>query len=198
MTRLLIMGAPGAGKGTQAARLAIELSVPAISTGDMFRDQVKLASRLGRQVQDIIAAGDYVPDALTNEIVDERLTQDDASTGFILDGYPRTADQVAHLDLLLQTQGTKLDAVIHLEIDMKQLLSRLLKRADTQGRVDDSPQTIQHRVETYNSTTGPLLEKYKSRGRMISVDGLAPMEEVTEEILRALHQRCMLTACVRA
>ena len=189
MTRLLIMGAPGAGKGTQAARLALELSVPAISTGDMFRDQVKLESNLGRQVQDIIAAGDYVPDALTNEIVDERLTQDDASTGFILDGYPRTADQVTHLDLLLETQGTHLDALIHLEIDMKQLLSRLRNRADTQGRADDSPQTIQHRVKTYDMTTGPLLEEYKSRGRMISVDGLAPMEEVTEAILHALHQR---------
>lgn len=183
------MGAPGAGKGTQAARLAVALGLPAISTGDMFRDQVKRESTLGKQVQNIIAAGDYVPDSLTNTIVNERLAELDASTGFVLDGYPRTTDQVTHLDQLLTTQGTHLDAVIHLEVDVDQLLGRLSKRADEQGRADDTPQTIQHRVATYDLATGPVLEKYKHRGLMISVNGIAPVEDVTRTILHALEAR---------
>ena len=138
MTRLLLVGPPGAGKGTQAAILAETFGVPAISTGDIFRSNVANETPLGLQVKAIMEAGEYVPDALTNEIVADRLSQADSRAGFLLDGYPRTIDQVKELDRILAADGTALDVVVLLEADTDVVVARLLKRANEQGRADDT------------------------------------------------------------
>ena len=136
--RLIILGPPGAGKGTQATRIAERLSIPAISTGDIFRTNIKEQTELGRRVESILASGGYVPDEVTNEIVADRLSWPDAEHGFLLDGYPRTAGQVEALDAMLARQGHALDAVLELTVDEDAVVERLLKRAEIEGRSDDS------------------------------------------------------------
>ena len=189
MSRLLIVGPPGAGKGTQAARLSENYGIPAIATGDIFRHNIKNQTPLGIEVKAIVDAGDYVPDSLTNALVASRLEEDDAREGFLLDGYPRTLDQVAFLDQLLASKGQGLDAVIQLVADTDAVVTRLRKRAIEQGRVDDSEEAIRHRQEVYARETTPLISVYRDRGLLIEVDGLGAIDEVSARIAEALTGR---------
>jgi adenylate kinase len=189
MARLLIVGPPGAGKGSQAARLAGILAVPAISTGDIFRDHVRNKTPLGLQVESIMKTGEYVPDSLTNDLVRDRLSQEDCGGGFLLDGYPRTAQQVDELDAILEASGDSLDAVVHLHAEVDELVARLSHRAVEQGRVDDTPEVIRHRIDVYQRATAPLLEIYRERGLLCSIDGLGAIPDVTQSILQGLSTR---------
>lgn len=184
--RLIIMGAPGAGKGTQAPSIATHYGIPAISTGDIFRANVKQKTPLGLKVEAIMAAGDYVPDELTEQIVADRLDQDDAQSGFLLDGFPRTLHQVGALDDYLAEHGHHLDAVLSLSVDTEALIQRLLKRAQIEGRADDSEETIRHRMDVYQQDTSPLIDDYRDRGLLIEVDGDGQIAEVSERIFAAL------------
>lgn len=187
--RLLLIGPPGAGKGTQAARLTTELGVPAISTGDIFRANVKNETELGLQAKRYMDAGEYVPDSLTNDLVRSRLSEADAAEGFLLDGYPRTEDQVNELDDILTAQGASLDAVVLIEADQEELVQRLHKRALEQGRSDDTEEVIRHRLEVYTEQTQPLIDIYRERGLLVTVDGLGAVDEVTRRILDGLAAR---------
>lgn len=189
MTRLLIVGPPGAGKGTQASRITTAYGIPDISTGDIFRANIKNETPLGLQVKAIVDAGDYVPDSLTNQLVTDRLGEADAAGGFLLDGYPRTLAQVDFLDELLASQGQKLDAVIQLVADQDEIVSRLTKRALEQGRADDSEEAIRHRQEVYVRETSPLVDVYRDRGLLVEVDGLGEIDEVADRVRAALAER---------
>ena len=186
MTRLIIFGAPGAGKGTQATRIAQNLGIPAISTGDIFRYNIKNETALGLQVKEILASGAYVPDEVTNAIVRDRLDQPDAVGGFLLDGYPRTQAQVTELDDMLAVQGTSLDAVLELTVDVDEVVKRLLKRAELDGRADDTEDVIRHRLKVYDDETAPLAALYRERGLLHQVDGMGEMDTVAERIQTVL------------
>jgi adenylate kinase len=186
LTRLIIFGAPGAGKGTQAARIAGSLGIPAISTGDIFRDNIKNETALGLQVKEILASGAYVPDEVTNAIVRDRLDQPDAVAGFLLDGYPRTQAQVAELDDMLVAAGTSLDAVLELTVDTDEVVQRLLKRAEIAGRADDTEDVIRHRLDVYVQETAPLAALYRERGLLHQVDGMGEMDVVTQRLQAVL------------
>jgi adenylate kinase len=188
-TRLLIVGPPGAGKGTQAKLIASAFGIPAISTGDIFRDNIKNGTELGQQVQSIVSSGGYVPDSLTNEIVRDRLHQDDAAGGFLLDGYPRTTEQVTELDRILGESGVSLDAVVLLVADTDEVVKRLLKRAVDQGREDDTEDVIRHRQDVYLEQTEPVIALYRERGLVAEVDGLGTVDEVAARVRDALAQR---------
>ena len=185
-TRLLLIGPPGAGKGTQASRLASAFAVPAISTGDIFRDNVANQTELGLKVKSIMDAGEYVPDDITNAIVADRLREPDAKNGFLLDGYPRTPDQVAELDRVLAAEYEPLNAVVLIDADPDEVVARLLKRAAEQGRADDTEGVIRHRMSVYSAQTAPLIDLFEERGLLVRVDGLGSVDEVTERILNAL------------
>ncbi|WP_298226581.1 adenylate kinase [Gryllotalpicola sp.] len=187
--RLLIVGPPGSGKGTQAQFIADRYGVPAISTGDIFRANIKNETPLGLEVKAITARGEYVPDEITNRIVADRLAEADAANGFLLDGYPRTTGQVAFLDELLAASGARLDAVIQLEAETDEVVSRLLKRAVEQGRSDDSEEVIRHRLDVYASETAPLLSLFGERGLLVAVDGLGAIDDVTARISEGLAER---------
>ncbi|MFP7762172.1 adenylate kinase [Marisediminicola sp. LYQ134] len=189
MTRLLIVGPPGAGKGTQAAQIARTYGIPAIATGDIFRHNIKNRTELGQKVQAIVDAGDYVPDELTNELVAARLTEPDALDGFLLDGYPRTLDQVTFLDELLASKDQALDAVVQLVADTDEVVSRLRRRAVDQGRLDDSEDAIRHRQEVFARETAPIVAGYSERGLLVEVDGLGAIDEVGQRISTALLER---------
>ena len=189
MSRFLLIGAPGAGKGTQAEQLASTFGIPAISTGDIFRYNVKNETELGKQAKAFMDRGEYVPDSLTNDLVRDRLSQADAASGFLLDGYPRTGDQVIELDAILDAQGAKLDVVIQLTADTDEVVRRLLNRAIEQGRADDTEPVIRRRLEVYEEQTAPLISVYASRGIVIMIDGLGEVAEVTGRILEALAAR---------
>ncbi|WP_223691795.1 adenylate kinase [Leifsonia poae] len=197
MTRMLIVGPPGAGKGTQASRITGTYGIPDISTGDIFRANIKNQTPLGVQVKAIVDAGDYVPDSLTNELVKNRIAEEDARAGFLLDGYPRTLEQVHYLDELLHANGQKLEAVIQLVADQEEIVSRLTKRAQEQGRADDSEEAIRHRQQVYLRETSPLVDVYRERGLLIEVDGLGEIDEVAERIKSALTERGILPASER-
>jgi len=186
VSRLILVGPPGAGKGTQAARLAEHLGVPAISTGDIFRANVAQHTTLGQTAQRYMDAGEYVPDEVTNAMVADRLAQPDAVGGFLLDGYPRTEAQVGELDRMLSEAGVSLDAVVELTADIDELVARLLKRAAEQGRSDDTESVIRRRQEVYAEQTAPLVGLYEARGLLVRVDGLGGIDEVTERVLTAL------------
>lgn len=188
MSRFLIVGPPGVGKGTQAARISEGFGIPTISTGDIFRSNIAQGTELGKQVKAIVDAGDYVPDTLTNALVEDRLNSADAAQGFLLDGYPRTPDQVKHLDALLAAQGHALDAVIRLLADREEIVRRLRKRALEQGRADDSEEAIRHRQEVYQRETEPVVAMYRDRGVLVEIDGLGEIEEVTERIFARLAE----------
>ena len=189
MIRLLLIGAPGAGKGTQAEKLSAAYKIPAISTGDIFRHNVKNETELGKQAKAFMDRGEYVPDSLTNDLVRDRLSQADAKEGFLLDGYPRTAEQVTELDSILEAAGTKLDVVVQLTADTDEVVRRLLNRAIEQGRADDTEDVIRRRLEVYEEQTAPLTSVYASRGLLVTVDGLGEVDEVTGRILEALNAR---------
>ncbi len=185
--RLLILGPPGAGKGTQASRIAERFGVPAISTGDIFRANIKGGTPLGKKVQDILAAGQYVPDEVTNEIVADRLAQEDAQGGFLLDGYPRTPAQVEALDGMLADAGQQLDAVLELTVPPDEVVQRLLKRAQIEGRADDTEDVIRERMAVYTRETQPLSDTYAARGLLREVDGTGDMDEVFARLEGALE-----------
>jgi adenylate kinase len=184
--RLIMLGPPGAGKGTQAARVSQAHGVPAISTGDIFRANIKNETPLGLQVREITASGGYVPDQVTNAIVRDRLAEADAATGFLLDGYPRTTGQVEALDAMLADAGHALDAVVELTVDTDEVVQRLLARAVEQGRADDTEEVIRERMRLYAEETAPLAAVYLERGLLTQVDGMGAVEEVTARIEAAL------------
>ena len=194
MTRLLILGPPGAGKGTQSARLLETYSIPAIATGDIFRQNIKDETPLGVEVKAIVDAGDYVPDSLTNALVKSRLEEQDAVDGFLLDGYPRTLEQVSYLDGLLEAKSRSLDAVIQLVADQEEVVARLRKRAIAQGRTDDTEEAIRHRQQVYSRETTPLIAVYGDRGLLIEVDGLGEIDDVSSRISEALSSRGIVPA----
>ncbi|MDJ1370092.1 adenylate kinase [Gulosibacter molinativorax] len=182
---MLIVGAPGAGKGTQATGLAEAYGVPAISTGDIFRANIKNGTELGKRVQEITAQGQLVPDSLTNDLISDRLSQADVEPGFLLDGYPRTVGQVEFLTSLLGDDAA-IDAVVQLVTDTDAVVERLLKRAQEQGRVDDTEEIIRHRQEVYQAETAPVIDVYAARGVVVEVDGMGSVDEVASRILEAL------------
>lgn len=172
------MGPPGAGKGTQAVSLASQLGIPHVSTGDIFRSNVSAETELGLLAKKYMDAGEYVPDAVTNEMVKHRLAEPDAKAGFLLDGYPRTVAQVAELDSILSKLGSKVDLVIELTVDIDEVVNRLVQRAKDQGRTDDSETVIRRRLEVYAEQTAPLIEAYRARGLLKVVDGMGEIEQV--------------------
>jgi adenylate kinase len=184
--RLLIMGPPGAGKGTQAKFIADHFGIPAISTGDIFRANVSQGTPLGVEAKRFMDAGEYVPDEVTNRMVRNRIDESDAEHGFLLDGYPRTLAQVEELDGMIEFTGHQLDAVVVLTVDSEEIVQRLLQRAQTEGRADDTEDVIRRRQEVYVEQTQPLIEVYKARGLVHEVDGLGDVDDVTKRIFHAL------------
>jgi len=184
--RLLIMGPPGAGKGTQAKFIADRHGIPAISTGDIFRANVSQGTPLGVEAKKYMDAGEYVPDEVTNLMVRDRIDEEDARPGFLLDGYPRTLAQVEELDGMIAFTGHRLDAVIVLTVDDEVLIHRLLQRSALEGRADDTEDVIRRRQEVYNEQTAPLIDVYRERGLLVEVDGLGEIDDVTARILQAL------------
>jgi adenylate kinase len=183
--RLVILGPPGAGKGTQAKRIAAKFDIPAISTGDIFRANIADRTELGLLVDEIVKAGKYVPDELTNDLVRNRLLEADCDGGFLLDGYPRTSAQVEELDAILAGRGHAVDVVLELTVDVDEVVKRLHKRAETEGRPDDTVDVIRHRQNVYVEQTAPLVGVYSDRGLLLKVDGMGEVDEVTERILTA-------------
>jgi adenylate kinase len=184
--RLILMGPPGAGKGTQARFIAERYGIPAISTGDIFRANVSRGTDLGLEAKKFMDAGEYVPDEVTNKMVRNRIAEDDARDGFLLDGYPRTLAQVDELDGMVQASEHEIDAVVVLTVDEEELIQRLLQRARTEGRADDTEEVIRRRQEVYAEQTAPLIDVYRGRGILLEVDGLGEIDEVTDRILGAL------------
>ena len=184
--RILFMGPPGAGKGTQAALVADHFGVVHLSTGDIFRASVAAGTELGVTAKRYMDAGEYVPDSVTNAMVRARLGESDVEGGFLLDGYPRTVDQVAELDDILADLGTKLDGVVVLQVDLEELIGRLLERARTSGRTDDTEDVIRHRQQVYAEQTAPLLALYSERGLVFEVDGRGTVDDVSQRIWGAI------------
>ena len=187
--RMVLLGPPGAGKGTQAVRICERLGIPAISTGDIFRANVAGGTELGKQAKAYMDRGEYVPDSVTNAMVKNRLAADDAASGFLLDGYPRTEAQVGELDAMLAGSGLSLDVVVEITADSEVVVERLLKRAGEQGRADDTEPVIRRRLEVYAEQTAPLIDVYEQRGLVRRVDGMAPIDEVTAALREALGAR---------
>lgn len=177
----MFIGPPGAGKGTQADRVAERLGIPHISTGDMFREHASRGTELGEKVEKIMAAGEYVPDEITVRMLEERIERPDAALGFILDGFPRTPGQVASLDSLIGEYG--LDRVVVFKVDQDELMERMLAR----GRADDTAETIRNRFDIYMEQTQPLLDIYEERGKTVEVNGIGDIDEVTQRILAVLN-----------
>lgn len=187
MTRMLIMGPPGSGKGTQASRIADKLGIVAISTGDIFRYNVKELTELGQEAKKYIDNGDFVPDEVTNRMVEDRLNRDDVAHGFLLDGYPRTAGQVEALDEMLKAKGQSLTAVLELEVPDEEIVTRLLARAETEGRADDTEEVIKHRLELYHKETAETINSYVEQGIVARVDGTGQIDDITERLLQAVY-----------
>ena len=189
MNRVLVMGPPGSGKGTQAVTIAAHCGIPAISTGDLFRAHVADHTPLGERARPFLDAGEYVPDEVTNEMVCERLSRDDCRRGFLLDGYPRTLEQVATLDKILAESDVALDTVLALRVDEEELVRRLVQRARVEQRSDDTEAVIRRRQEVYAEETAPLLAEYDARGLLVTVDGAGSVHEVAARIFEALGIR---------
>ena len=185
--RIILMGPPGAGKGTQAKVVAEHFGIPAISTGDIFRANVSDGTDLGLKAKQYMDSGEYVPDEVTNLMVRNRIDEPDAEPGFLLDGYPRTVAQVEELDGMIKFTGHELDAVVVLTVDEEELVQRLLQRAETDGRSDDTEDVIRRRQEVYADQTKPLIEVYRDRNLLIEVDGMGEVDNVTERIFAALE-----------
>ena len=184
--KIILMGPPGAGKGTQAKIIAERLAIPAISTGDIFRKNVSEETDLGREAKRYMDAGDYVPDEITNAMVRDRVAEDDAVDGFLLDGYPRTLSQVEELDSMLEAVGSSLDAVVVLTVDADEIVQRLLQRAEVEGRADDTEDVIRRRQEVYLEQTEPLIGVYRERRIVCEIDGMGEVDDVTKRIFDAL------------
>src|SRR3954466_6626493 len=186
--RLILMGPPGAGKGTQAKVIAEPSQSPAISTGGIFRQNVAPRPELGVEAQRYMEAGDYVPDQITNAMVRDRLGEEDAQRGFLLDGYPRTLPQVGELDCILDEYGYALDVVVSLTADQDELVGRLLQRAKVEGRSDDTEEVIRRRQEVSEEQTAPLISVYEDKGLLLRVDGMGEVETVGKRIAAGLDQ----------
>ncbi len=187
--RLLIMGPPGAGKGTQAAVIGDHYNIPPISTGNIFRVAITNRTRLGERIKRIISEGGYVPDSLSVKVVVDRLEEVDAKGGWLLDGFPRTVGQVKALDAELIQHGYTLDAVVSLTADEDALVQRMLARAEIEARPDDNEETFRNRLEMYHEQTDPLLDIYRERGLLVEVDGMGEVDEVSARVLAALADR---------
>ena len=184
--RIVLMGPPGSGKGTQALLVSERLGIPHISTGDIFRANVKGGTPLGLEAQKYMDAGEYVPDSVTNAMVRDRLDDPDTAPGFLLDGYPRTLAQVEELDGMVAFTGHRLDAVVVLTVDPDEIVQRLLQRAELEGRADDTEDVIRRRQEVYLEQTEPLIGVYREHGIVYEIDGMGEVDEVTRRIFEAL------------
>ncbi len=180
------MGPPGAGKGTQATQIADHFKIPAISTGDIFRANATAGTPLGQEAQRYMVAGEYVPDKVTNLMVRHRIDEPDAEPGFLLDGYPRTLAQVEELDAMLSVDGHTIDAVVVLTVDQDEIVQRLLRRAGTQGRVDDTADVVRQRQDVYTDQTAPLIGVYAARGLLFEIDGMGSVDQVSARAFGAL------------
>ncbi|MFP3581386.1 adenylate kinase [Arthrobacter sp. SIMBA_036] len=183
---MLLIGPPGAGKGTQATYIAERFGIVSISTGDIFRENVKNETRLGQAAKSYLDAGQFVPDSVTNAMIRERLEQSDADKGFLLDGYPRTLVQVDYLDEILAAKGYELDLVVQLTADTEELVQRLLLRADRENRSDDTAEVIRSRMELYFTQTTAVTSRYNERGILTEVEGIGSIPEVTSRVSTAL------------
>ncbi|UNK42290.1 adenylate kinase [Luteimonas sp. S4-F44] len=184
--RLVLLGAPGSGKGTQAARLKEHLHVPHISTGDLLRAEVAAGTPLGLQAKAVMDRGDLVSDEILLGMLEDRLSREDTRAGFILDGYPRNLAQAAALDALLAKLGQTFDAAVQLEVDNEQIVERLAGRAKAEGRADDSPESVRHRLKVYDQQTAPVIGFYRDHGQLTVVDGVGPLDEVFARIVAAI------------
>ena len=184
---VLILGPQGSGKGTQAKRISAEYGIPHIAPGEMFREAIARGTPLGREVEPILAGGQLVPDELTVSLIRERLIEQDASDGFVLDGFPRNAAQADALDDLLEEIERPLDVVLELQVPDEVCIARLLKRARAEGRVDDTPEVIARRLEIYHRETEPLIEHYLATGKVVGIHGIGSIDEVWAEIQDALE-----------
>lgn len=184
--RLVLFGSPGSGKGTQAQVLAEKLNIPTISTGSIFRGIVAGGGERAEEIASYINNGQFVPDETVNELVEERLSQPDTANGFLLDGYPRTLDQLKTLDEMLAAHGTPLDHAILLEVPFDEIVIRLLKRAKVEGRADDTEEVIRTRLKVYSDQTAPLAQAYEEQGILTKVDGLGSIDEVQDRLAEVL------------
>lgn len=187
--RLVLLGPPGAGKGTQAVKIAERLGIPAISTGDIFRHNIKEGTELGKLATSYTSNGQLVPDSVTNSMVRDRLSEADTAEGFLLDGYPRNVAQVDELDAILAEKGVSLDAVIEITADQDVVVERLLKRAEIEGRADDTEPVIRDRMVVYEKETAPISAIYRDRNLLADVDGIGDIDVVTRRLLTALEGR---------
>jgi adenylate kinase len=184
--RLVLLGAPGSGKGTQAARLKDHLQVPHISTGDLLRAEVAAGSKLGLEAKEIMARGELVSDAILLGMLEDRFSRPDTGNGFILDGYPRNLAQADALDALLTRIGQPMDAAVQLEVAIELLVERIAGRAAAEGRADDSPDSVRTRLKVYDDQTAPVIEFYRQHGQLTVVDGVGSMDEVFTRIVEAI------------
>lgn len=184
--RLVLLGAPGSGKGTQATRLKDHLQVPHISTGDLLRAEVTAGTPLGLEAKAVMARGDLVSDEILLGMLEDRFSREDTRAGFILDGYPRNLTQAAALDALLKKLGVAFDAAVQLEVDNEQIIERLAGRAQAEGRADDSPESVRHRLNVYDQQTAPVIAFYRDHDQLTVVDGVGSLDEVFARIVKAI------------
>ena len=184
--RLVLLGAPGSGKGTQAARLKEHLQVPHISTGDLLRAEVAAGSPLGLEAKEVMARGELVSDAILLGMLEDRFSRPDTANGFILDGYPRNLAQADALDVLLKRIGQPMDAAVQLDVATELLVERIAGRATAEGRADDSPESVRTRLNVYDSQTAPVIEFYRTHGQLTVVDGVGTLDEVFTRIIEAI------------
>ncbi|TWI10386.1 adenylate kinase [Aerolutibacter ruishenii] len=184
--RLVLLGAPGSGKGTQAARLKEHLQVPHISTGDLLRAEVAAGSKLGLEAKEVMARGELVSDAILLGMLEDRVSRADTANGFILDGYPRNLTQADALDALLKRIGQPMDYAVQLDVPTELLVERIAGRAAAEGRADDNPESVRKRLEVYNTQTAPVIEFYRQHGQLTVVDGVGALDEVFNRVVSAL------------
>ena len=185
--RLVLLGAPGSGKGTQATRLKDALAVPHISTGDLLRAAVAAGTPLGTQAKAVMDRGELVSDDIVLGMLEERLTAGDTGNGFILDGYPRNSAQAQALETLLAKLGQPVDVAVLLDVDVELLISRLAGRAQAEGRSDDTPETVRNRLRVYTEQTAPVIDFYDAAGKLTRIDGVGSMEDITARVLAAIN-----------
>jgi len=185
--RIVLLGPPGSGKGTQAALLVEELGLPHVSTGSLLRNAAKRGTELGLQAKAITDKGELVPDEIMSDMIEERLGRDDVANGFILDGYPRNVSQANSLDVMLERLGQPADEAIHIDINPEQVIKRIAKRAKEEGRADDTEETVRNRMRVYAEQTAPVADYYAERGLLTRVLGEGSVEEISQRILSVLN-----------